>query len=223
MGQDSVSDKSRLQSPHVQVGHLHLLSASAASSPPGYIPGAAMPIAAAVIRSPRSYRRCTECGNGLHPTVPCRAERGGRSRCASGALIPEQAPRPYPERVSDPRTAADLLVECLENEGVTHVFGIPGEENIRFMDALSRLVRSGTCWPATSRPPRSWPRCTAGSPAGRGLLRDARPGSDQPAARRRRRHDQQHAAGRRLRPGGARPQLQGVPPGRRPGRRCSRR
>ncbi len=36
------------------------------------------------------------------------------------------------------RTAAELIVECLENEGVTHVFGIPGEENIRFVDALSR-------------------------------------------------------------------------------------
>jgi acetolactate synthase-1/2/3 large subunit len=36
------------------------------------------------------------------------------------------------------RTTAELMVECLENEGVTHVFGIPGEENIRFVDALSR-------------------------------------------------------------------------------------
>lgn len=36
------------------------------------------------------------------------------------------------------RTTAELFVECLENEGVTHVFGIPGEENIRFVDALSR-------------------------------------------------------------------------------------
>ena len=36
------------------------------------------------------------------------------------------------------RSTADLIVECLENEGVTHVFGIPGEENIRFVDALSR-------------------------------------------------------------------------------------
>jgi len=33
---------------------------------------------------------------------------------------------------------ADLLVECLENEGVTHVFGIPGEENIHFTDAIVR-------------------------------------------------------------------------------------
>src|SRR6201988_1532885 len=33
---------------------------------------------------------------------------------------------------------ARLIVRCLENEGVSHVFGIPGEENILFVDALSR-------------------------------------------------------------------------------------
>jgi len=32
--------------------------------------------------------------------------------------------------------AADLMVECLEQEGVDYVFGIPGEENIRFVRAL---------------------------------------------------------------------------------------
>ena len=36
------------------------------------------------------------------------------------------------------RSAAELMVECLENEGVTHVFGIPGEENIRLVGAISR-------------------------------------------------------------------------------------
>src|SRR5450755_1468544 len=36
------------------------------------------------------------------------------------------------------RDTADLIVECLENEGVTHVFGIPGEENIRLVEAISR-------------------------------------------------------------------------------------
>jgi acetolactate synthase-1/2/3 large subunit len=36
------------------------------------------------------------------------------------------------------RRAADLLVACLEAEGVRFVFGIPGEENIRFTDALVR-------------------------------------------------------------------------------------
>jgi acetolactate synthase-1/2/3 large subunit len=32
--------------------------------------------------------------------------------------------------------AADLMVQCLENEGVDYVFGIPGEENIRFVRAV---------------------------------------------------------------------------------------
>jgi acetolactate synthase-1/2/3 large subunit len=36
------------------------------------------------------------------------------------------------------RTTAELIVECLENEGVTHVFGIPGEENIHVVEAISR-------------------------------------------------------------------------------------
>ncbi|MGH3211621.1 MAG: acetolactate synthase large subunit [Trebonia sp.] len=36
------------------------------------------------------------------------------------------------------RSTAELIAECLENEGVTHVFGIPGEENIRLMEALSK-------------------------------------------------------------------------------------
>jgi acetolactate synthase I/II/III large subunit len=33
--------------------------------------------------------------------------------------------------------AAELIVKCLENEGVSVVFGIPGEENIRFTTALA--------------------------------------------------------------------------------------
>lgn len=31
---------------------------------------------------------------------------------------------------------ANLMVRCLEAEGVEYIFGIPGEENIRFVDAL---------------------------------------------------------------------------------------
>src|SRR3954465_59088 len=34
------------------------------------------------------------------------------------------------------RTAAQLFVECLENEGVRHVFGIPGEETLDLNEAL---------------------------------------------------------------------------------------
>jgi thiamine pyrophosphate-dependent acetolactate synthase large subunit-like protein len=34
--------------------------------------------------------------------------------------------------------ASDLLVECLEAEGVEYVFGVPGEENLDLLDSLSR-------------------------------------------------------------------------------------
>ena len=40
--------------------------------------------------------------------------------------------------MTDSPSTAALIVSCLENEGVTHVFGIPGEENIRLVDAISR-------------------------------------------------------------------------------------
>ena len=33
--------------------------------------------------------------------------------------------------------AAELMVKCLQNEGVSVVFGLPGEENIRFVQALA--------------------------------------------------------------------------------------
>jgi acetolactate synthase-1/2/3 large subunit len=36
------------------------------------------------------------------------------------------------------RTAADLLVDCLEAEGVEFVFSVPGEETMDILDALSR-------------------------------------------------------------------------------------
>ena len=37
-----------------------------------------------------------------------------------------------------PRTAADLLVECLEAEGCEYVFSVPGEETMDLLEALSR-------------------------------------------------------------------------------------
>ena len=33
---------------------------------------------------------------------------------------------------------AELLVAALENEGVTHIFGVPGEENLDIVEALRR-------------------------------------------------------------------------------------
>ena len=32
---------------------------------------------------------------------------------------------------------SDLFVKALENEGVEYIFGIPGEENLDFLDSLS--------------------------------------------------------------------------------------
>ena len=34
--------------------------------------------------------------------------------------------------------AAELLVKCLEEEGIEYIFGVPGEENADFMLALSK-------------------------------------------------------------------------------------
>lgn len=33
-------------------------------------------------------------------------------------------------------TTAELMVKCLETEGVEYIFGIPGEENLALIDAL---------------------------------------------------------------------------------------
>jgi len=35
------------------------------------------------------------------------------------------------------KNVASLIVECLENEGVEFVFGLPGEENLHMIDALA--------------------------------------------------------------------------------------
>ena len=42
---------------------------------------------------------------------------------------------------SDTRKASDLFVECLEREGVEFIFGVPGEENLDFLDSLSRSTQ----------------------------------------------------------------------------------
>ena len=78
--------------------------------------------------------------------------------------------------VTEPsRSTADLIVECLENEGVTHVFGIPGEENIRLVEAISRspiryvLTRHEQGASFMAEAPGQGPR--------RGVLGDAGPGA----------------------------------------------
>ena len=42
------------------------------------------------------------------------------------------------EKEKQSSTAAEVLVKCLENEGVKYVFGIPGEENLDMMRALEK-------------------------------------------------------------------------------------
>lgn len=37
--------------------------------------------------------------------------------------------------------ASDLFVKCLEDEGIEYVFGVPGEENLDFLDSLSRSTK----------------------------------------------------------------------------------
>ena len=34
--------------------------------------------------------------------------------------------------------SSDLMIKALENEGVEFIFGIPGEENLDFLESLSR-------------------------------------------------------------------------------------
>ena len=34
--------------------------------------------------------------------------------------------------------ASDLLVKCLEEEGIEYIFGVPGEENADFMMSLEQ-------------------------------------------------------------------------------------
>ena len=37
--------------------------------------------------------------------------------------------------------ASDLFIQCLEQEGVEYIFGVPGEENLDFLDSLSRSTK----------------------------------------------------------------------------------
>ena len=37
--------------------------------------------------------------------------------------------------------ASDVFIECLEKEGVEYIFGVPGEENLDFLDSLSRSTK----------------------------------------------------------------------------------
>ena len=88
----------------------------------------------------------------------------GHVHALTGQRRSEVGPRPYTSSMSAKRrrTAADLLVECLEAEGCEYVFSVPGEETMDVLEALSRSASAcATSRPATSRAPRSWPTSTA--------------------------------------------------------------
>ena len=55
---------------------------------------------------------------------------------------------------------SDLLVAALENEGVEYIFGVPGEENLDVVEALTQFAPS--CSRDTSSRRRSWRRRTGG-------------------------------------------------------------
>jgi acetolactate synthase I/II/III large subunit len=46
-----------------------------------------------------------------------------------------------PDDARAPRKASDLFVACLEAEGCEYIFGVPGEENLDFLDSLSRSTQ----------------------------------------------------------------------------------
>src|SRR5262247_3186861 len=71
-------------------------------------------------------------------TRPDRFDKAVAGRAYNSAGSPDRSQTERRSIVSAHRslTTAQLLVQCLESEGVEYVFGIPGEENIRLVDAM---------------------------------------------------------------------------------------
>ena len=109
--------------------------------------------------------------------------------------------------------ASDLFVRCLEAEGVTHIFGVPGgrergRDESSLMDSSIRFVLL---------PPRAGRRLRrrrvrAADRQGRGVPRHPRSRGDQPRHRRRRRKHGPLAGGVHHRPGQHPAPAQGEPP-----------
>ena len=96
---------------------------------------------------------------------------------------------------------AELLVKCLENEGVKVVFGIPGEENLAVMNALARSnIRFITVRHRAGCGLYGGRLRSADGPRRR-LPSDARSRRNQPHHRRGRRQFRRRAAGRHHRAG----------------------
>src|ERR1700740_763104 len=60
------------------------------------------------------------------PAPPCRLSQASRTK------------RSEPPRMTK---ASDLFIQCLEEEGVEYIFGVPGEENLDMLDSLSRSTQ----------------------------------------------------------------------------------
>src|SRR5687767_1505585 len=69
---------------------------------------------------------------------PRRCRRCGDHRSSHSAPRVPRRTRRYSQAAVSKRKASDVFVECLEAEGVKHVFGIPGEETLDLNDSLSR-------------------------------------------------------------------------------------
>ena len=52
--------------------------------------------------------------------------------------------------------ASDLFIKCLEEEGVTKIFGIPGEENADFMISLKKVKKLNLFCVDMSKLPLLW-------------------------------------------------------------------
>ena len=61
-----------------------------------------------------------------------------RSTVGPGAMPLPEGDRPESGQGhrAAPLKASDLLVRCLETEGIRHIFGIPGEENLDILESL---------------------------------------------------------------------------------------
>ena len=178
--------------------------------------------------SVRGSRRRPRRPSGIEPALKLRGIPRPRFSATSLVIIRDSdadplasghRPRPRtlrPVAEATPRTAADLLVACLEAEGCEFVFSVPGEETLDLLESLSRSDTD----PPHHDPPRAGRGVhgrrlrAAHGPRGGGHGH-ARAGRHEPPDRHRRRLPRSRARRRDHRPGVVRQAPQGGPPGRR--------
>src|SRR5580765_8086508 len=97
----------------------------------------------------RRIRVCPSAASSVRGTAASspHSERGSSRTCRRSGSVQRWEHSRRRSRPSDPRrrsearvatlNVAQLLVRCLENEGVRHVFGIPGEETLALNAALA--------------------------------------------------------------------------------------